>query len=315
MSVLEKLKNKNISASSLNLYIKNLIRLNDDEEIKNFNFLKDSKKILEKIKDKSENTQRTYIISIVSLLKEQTEPKNKKLYDTYYKILIEFNSKLKNNTEKSEKQKENWITQDEVKNIYNKLEEAATPYLLAARKKDANAKDWTHILDWFVLGLYVCQPPRRNIDYINMMVIKTFSPEMDKQYNYYSLDDNTMYFNNFKTQKTYKLQTIPANDAIKENFKKYLANHPLRAQIKKLKINQCIPLLVTFEGAHVEYKESITRILNKIFDKKIGSSLLRSIFLSDKYSDINKEKQKDVTLMGTSTNTADNNYIKNEINI
>ncbi len=314
MSVLDKLKDKNISPSTLNLYIKNLIRLNDDEEIKNFNFLKDSKKILEKIKNKSENTQRTYIISIVSLLKEQTEPKNKKLYDTYYKILIEFNNKLKNNTEKSEKQEQNWISQDEVQEIYNKLEEAATPYLLAKRKKDATAKEWTHILDWFVLGLYVCQPPRRNIDFILMMVIKTFSPEMDKQYNYYSLDDNTMYFNNFKTQKTYKLQTIVANDKVKENFKKYLENHPLRAQIKKLKINQFVPLLVNFEGHPVESKESITRILNKIFDKKVGSSMLRNIYLTDKYSAINKEKQEDAANMGTSTGTMDNNYIK-EVNI
>jgi len=314
MSVLDKLKDKNISPSTLNLYIKNLIRLNDDEEIKNFNFLKDSKKILEKIKNKSENTQRTYIISIVSLLKEQTEPKNKKLYDTYYKILIEFNNKLKNNTEKSEKQEQNWISQDEVQEIYNKLEEAATPYLLAKRKKDATAKEWTHILDWFVLGLYVCQPPRRNIDFILMMVIKTFSPEMDKQYNYYSLDDNTMYFNNFKTQKTYKLQTIVANDKVKENFKKYLENHPLRAQIKKLKINQFVPLLVNFEGHPVESKESITRILNKIFDKKVGSSMLRNIYLTDKYSAINKEKQEDAENMGTSTGTMDNNYIK-EVNI
>jgi len=313
MSVLDKLKDKNISPSTLNLYIKNLIRLNDDEEIKNFNFLKDSKKILEKIKDKSENTQRTYIISIVSLLKEQTEPKNKKLYDTYYKILIEFNNKLKNNTEKSEKQEKNWISQDQVQETYNKLEEAAAPYLLAKRKKDANAKEWTHILDWFVLGLYVCQPPRRNIDYILMMVIKTFSPEMDKRFNYYSLDDNTMYFNNFKTQKTYKLQTIPANDKVKENFKKYLENHPLRAQIKKLKGSQFVPLLVNFEGHPVESKESITRILNKIFDKKVGSSMLRNIYLTNKYSAINKEKQEDAANMGTSTGTMDTNYIK-EIN-
>jgi len=71
--IFENLKNKGIGESSLNLYFNNLKRLNDGNEIKNFNFLKDDKKILEKIKDYKKNTQRTYLISIVSLLKQ--EPK------------------------------------------------------------------------------------------------------------------------------------------------------------------------------------------------------------------------------------------------
>jgi len=310
INILDNLKNKNISQGSLNLYMNNLLRLNNNEPIKNLNFLKDYKEILEKIKDKSENTQRTYLISIVSLLKELKEQtKYKKLYDIYYKYLIDSNNKLKNNTEKSDKQVENWISQDEVNNIYNTLKTEAEPLLLSNRKKNASDKDWDIIIKWFILGLYTEQPPRRNKDYIEMMLVKTFSPDYDKQFNYYSLDDNTFHFNNFKTQKTYKLQEIKANDNIISNMNKYLLNHPLRKEIKKIKLNH-IPLLVNSEGIKLESKESITRILNKIFDKNIGSSMLRQIFLTDKYGDSNKEKLKDVALMGTSTNTADNNYIK-----
>ena len=94
-SILNNLNEKNISSNSLNLYTKNLMRLNDGKEIKNFTFLKNIAVILDKIKDYKPNTRRTYLISIVSLLKQ--EPKFKKLYDEYYKILLEYNKNLKSN--------------------------------------------------------------------------------------------------------------------------------------------------------------------------------------------------------------------------
>ena len=131
----ENLKNKDISASSLNLYMNNLKRLNGGQEIKNFKFLNDVDKVVEKIKDYKPNTRRTYIISIVSLLKQ--EPKQKKLYDKYYTLLLEYNKDLKTNNEKSEKQTENWITQDEVKEIYKKLEDNILPKLTKKKITDA----------------------------------------------------------------------------------------------------------------------------------------------------------------------------------
>lgn len=76
---LEKLKEKNISTSTYNLYSKNLLKLNSNKDIKNINFLKNVEKIVAKISHLKPNTRRTYIISIVSLLKE--EPSQKKLYD------------------------------------------------------------------------------------------------------------------------------------------------------------------------------------------------------------------------------------------
>ena len=36
----------------------------------------------------------------------------------------------------------------------------------------------------------------------------------------------------------------------------------------------------------------ITKILNKIFNKKISSSMLRNIFLTDKYTDVMSELKK-----------------------
>jgi hypothetical protein len=45
---------------------------------------------------------------------------------------------------------------------------------------------------------------------------------------------------------------------------------------------------------------AITRILNKIFGKKVGSSMLRHIFITDKYGGAKTEMEKDAEAMGHS---------------
>jgi hypothetical protein len=55
---------------------------------------------------------------------------------------------------------------------------------------------------------------------------------------------------------------------------------------------------------------SITRILNKIFNAKVGASMLRKLYLTDKYSSVMADLKEDATAMGTSPEVAKNNYIK-----
>ena len=303
--IFQNLKTKQISESTLNLYMKNLIRLNDGLHIKNFNFLKDLDKILDKIKDKKPNTRRTYIISIVSLLKQ--EPKMKSLYDKYYAVLIEYNKDLKANTEKSESQKENWLTQDGVRDVFDKLEEKVRPNLT---KKKLVETEYDNILQWVVLALYVLQCPRRNLDYSHMMIVKKFTDLLPKDKNYLDISNWTFYFNNYKTQKTYKTQAVEITEDMKKVLQGYFKFHPLKAQIGK--INSVVPLLVNYKGEQPTAKNSITRILNKIFGRNVGCSLLRNIFLTSKYSGNVGDLEKDVREMGTSSETALNNYIKKE---
>ena len=303
--IFQNLKTKQISESTLNLYMKNLIRLNDGLSIKNFNFLNDLDKILDKIKDKKPNTRRTYIISIVSLLKQ--EPKMKSLYDKYYAVLIEYNKDLKANTEKSESQKENWLTQDGVRDVFDKLEEKVRPNLT---KKKLVETEYDNILQWVVLALYVLQCPRRNLDYSHMVIVKKFTDLLPKDKNYLDISNWTFYFNNYKTQKTYKTQAVEITEDMKKVLQGYFKFHPLKAQIGK--INSVVPLLVNYKGEQPTAKNSITRILNKIFGRNVGCSLLRNIFLTSKYSGNVADLQKDVQKMGTSSETALNNYIKKE---
>jgi hypothetical protein len=297
-------EDKNITPSTQNLYIKNLTRLSGGE-IKNINFLKDENEILEKLKKYQPNTQRTYIISIVSLLKSlsTSDPKKyKKLYDKYFLLLDGMNNNLKTNNEKSTKEKENWISQDEV---LSRLEELKK--ILPTLGKKINEEQFKELQKLLLLGLYALQKPRRNKDYQDCLVIRKMN-ELNQPYtsNLLILPLNKFVFQNYKTGGTYKTQEIDIDPELREIIDTYLKYHPL---IKKTK--EAFPFLVDYNGIPYTNNNDITRLLYKVFNKKIGVNLLRHIFLTDKYKTVIDEMKEDATKMGTSTGMIENQYIKN----
>jgi hypothetical protein len=305
MDIFDKLKTKGITESSLKLYTNNLKRLNDGNEVKNLNFLKDFETIVGKLEHYKPNTRRSYLISVVSFLKE--EPKQKKLYDKYYELMMKYNKELAVNNSKSEAQTANWIDQEDVLKIYAELAERAVPLI---EKKRLTEKEYNSVLDWVILSLYCLQPPRRNADFQLCVAVKKYDAETsDKKFNYLDTTNWKFIFNNFKTAGTYKSQVQPVNDALKEVLQPYLTKvTPLRSEFKKK--NASIPLLVDYEGKPFEANNSITRILNKIFGKRIGVSMLRNIYLTNKYGAKVEQLNEDATAMGTSSNVIKDQYVK-----
>ena len=312
MNLEEVLTNKNISESSKSLYIKNLVRLNG-AEIKNLIFLKDIEKVKTKLESYKPNTQRTYIISIVSVLKTLSLKEPKKyatLYNGYYAILEKLNEQLKTNNEKSPKEEANWISQKEVLEKLNQLKEILPTLPTPPSRKKITEDQYKQLLDLVVLSLYSLQSPRRNRDYQEMLVAKKpIPPEtiLDSHLNVLDLTNNKFIFANFKTQKTYKLQEVPIESELREILDIYLKFHPLSKDLKK---GQLIPFIVDFQGKPYIQTNSITRILYKIFDKKIGASMLRKIYLTDRFGKTMDDMKEIAQDMGTSTGTIQNHYIK-----
>lgn len=294
---------KNITESSKNLYVKNLTRLNGGHPIKDLKFLADEASVIEGLNQKYKpNTVRSYVISIVSLLKCIDDKKAQKMYAKYYPYLEALNKSLKENTTKTVKETENWISQDDVKAKFGSL----CPIVGSLqKKKKITGEEWSALFNCLVLGLYTLQAPRRNADYQKMMVLKKNIPEILEQMNVLDLEKNKFLFSNYKTKGTYKIQEVDINPELRTIIDLYLKFHPLK---KDLKVG--FPLLTDFEGRPYANNNDMTRILHKIFDKKIGSSMLRKIFLTDKYKDTMEDMKEDTTAMGTSSSTAQNQYIK-----
>lgn len=294
-----------ISASSRKLYTYNLTKLNKGKPIKNLTFLSPPA-ILEGLREMNPNTRRTYLIAIVSSLKDRPEAKYKKLYNRYYEELMKLNGELKSNTTKSATQKENWMGQDEV---MGKCEELKNILDEIGNRRKITAEEYNRLLQLVVLSLYCLQAPRRNKDYIDMMVVKKTPDESDE--NYLNIADWKWVFNNYKTAKKYEQKTLPVPEELKEIIKVYLAHHPNGKELKK-KNPIPVPFLVHQDGRPLQTSTDMTRMLNKIFSGKVGSSMLRNIFLTSKYGDAQKELADDVEAMGTSSETAINNYIKRD---
>jgi len=299
---------KGITESSKKLYLANLKRLNGGE-IKNLKFLADVKSVMEKLEKYKPNTQRSYIISIVSLLKtlKGTQKKYQKLYDEYYKILEQQNVTLKDQTGKTDKENENWIGQDKIKGIFEdkmKIIEAIKS------KKKIGVEEYDDLLHLVVLSLFVLQKPRRNKDYQEMVVVKKYKPEYGTEQNFLDLSKSEFQFNNYKTAGTYKTQIVPVEPKMREIIDAFLKHHPLKKQLKTADAK--VSFLVDYQGNPFTQINSLTRMLYKIFGTKIGSSMMRKLYLTDKYSAMMAEMKDDAEAMGTSTSTAQSNYIKKE---
>lgn len=301
-------KDKTLSVNSINLYLRNLEKLNDDMPLKNLNFLKDITSIEGKLSDYKENTKRGYLISICSALNTESDKKFKKTYESYYKLLSDKNDNIKANegeNKMSETQKDNWIKWDDVK---TKMEELRLKVDSFKSSKEINEHNYNILLQYVILSVYYYKPPRRNLDYYKMDIIKKYYPDMSIDVNYLSIDDNQFIFNIFKTSKSEGIQKENIPDELMDIIKIYMKFHPL-IKSKKIKINQKVPFLVYYNGSKFDKVNSITRILNKIFGKSIGSTMLRHVFLSSKYGDIIDEQKADAKAMGHSVEQQ-KDYIK-----
>jgi len=299
-------KNRITTESTKKVYLANIIRLNNKQAIKtkkngepNYDFLKDTEKVLTRIQKLKPNSQRTYLISIVTTLRglKQYEA----VYDMYYELMMSLAESLKKGSNvKSETQQKNWIEQSQVLEIYEDLKAKAMP--LFAKKK-VDDQEWAIILDFVILSLYVLQPVRRNKDYMLMLYVNDKNIIENPEFNYYLPKLKKFEFNQYKTSGTYSMQEVEVNPELVDILAKYAKIHPLKKQ-------KNFYLLVNYKGEPLLAVNAITRILNRIFGRPIGVSMLRNISLTDKYKKVMEEMDKTTAEMGTSSNTARGTYIK-----
>jgi hypothetical protein len=140
-----------------------------------------------------------------------------------------------------------------------------------------------------------------------MNLVKTITGQPDTL-NYLDYDKKQFVFNVFKTARKEGQVKEDIPSELFAIIQKYLKYHPL----VKGKITKAtnVPLLVYHDGKPLSQINAITRVLNKIFGKAVGSSMLRSIYLTSKYGNIKEEMQEDSKAMSHSVQTQQNNYVK-----
>lgn len=267
-------KRPNLSTTSIVTYtsmLKNLLRKMD----KTLEYvLKHPKEVLDFIKDTNRNTKKTMLALLVALTDN----------DQYRKAMVQLAEETKAETEKQEKtdkQKANWLEWNEVVDHYNFLYKKAMPLW---KKSSLTAKERDELMDVVILSLYVLLPPRRSTDYVKLKV-RHANPTTDN-----TIVKNKLVFNEYKTDKTYGRQEVKLPPKLKTLLTKWMNKHD----------NDY--LLFDRQGRPLT-NSKLTLRMNKIFNgKKISSSMLRHIWISEKFKNAPtlKEMKETAEQMGHS---------------
>jgi hypothetical protein len=264
-----------------NLY-KNIFGLEYDES--NFD---ETKKILNYLHGLEPNKRKT-ILSALVIITDKESYRKQMLED-----IGDYN-KEQSLQVKSEKQNDSWLSNDEIKFLYNRLEKN---FKAIMKKESYSMKDLQEIQNYIIISLLggVFIPPRRSKDYVDF---KIHDINKDKD-NY--LSKNKMVFNSYKTSKTYGQQILEVPKPLLKILKIWLEINPTEYLLFDSNENQLSNV-------------KLNQRLNQIFDKKASVNQLRHTYLSDKYQhtiEENKKMSEDFKQMGSSMGQQ-NIYIKSK---
>jgi hypothetical protein len=291
---------RKVAESTANAYINSLYQLNERKPFKNLAFLKKVDEIDKIISGYADSTQRALLATVVSTLSLVKEKAGfKKTYKHFYDKMMERTKAVRETEdkhEKTDKQKENWVSWEEIEKRKNELGEEIAKF---NTKKALSASEYEKTLQHIVLCLYTDIQPRRNQDYLDMYIVKKWNDKMPTDKNYLDMTGHKFIYNKYKTAKKYGRQEIDIPESLQSCINVFLKHHPLWKGMAKRK-TEPVKFLVSQSGEPLTAVNAITRLLNKVFGKKIGSSMIRHIYISDKYKGVMEEQAKDAANMGHS---------------
>jgi integrase len=305
--IADKLKEeRKLADSTILQYMQTLFKLNDSQPFKNLAWTKAIEAVQNKISSYAASTQATQYMILTSVLSLFADKAGyKKAYNHWREKMLEARKSLdeaNGGNAKNEKQEEAWLTWEEIAKKKAELESKVNEF---KHSKHITSPQFETLTKYLLLSLYTEIPPRRNQDFLDMYVVKKFGKDNDATKNYLDLTTRKFIFNKYKTAKTYGQQMVDIPDSLWDALMLYLQLHPLAKQKSKE-----YKLLVKFDGSPLSSVNAITRILNRIFGKKVGSSMLRHSYLSHKYGHTLQDMQEDAEEMGHSVSEATKTYVK-----
>ncbi len=295
--MITQMEEKDFTPQTIKVYMERLYLLNGHKKWTSLVFLRDTETMLNLLKEKyAISSQKSMLGTIISVLNLKPIKANKKASEIYLKYLTDdivpsFN-KVKG--EKTEKQKENWITREEIETLKKEYSDKAKEVV----KGKLGRKEYDIMLENMILSMYVNMPPRRAKDYV-LMKLEDDEKEEDEKYNYY--DGTQFILNEFKTKKSHGQEKVKVPSSVKSDIAMYLdKTDSLDKEF----------LITNYGGKPFNLINDMTRRLNKIFGKKISVDMLRNMYYSHKYGDIKTDIIQDAKDMGTSMNFAMNTYTK-----
>ena len=274
-------------------------------EATSLDFLLDPDPILQKLEKYKHTTRRNYLNAVIVVL--QGTEKAAEALKEYEKVRDKYNEEYADQVQthkKTDRQKEIWIDWPDYLGIVDRLGSGVAGF----KPGEWTKKEKQQYQDYLLTLLYSKYPLRN--DWADVKVItKTdynkLGEEEKKAGNFLVKHNTNKYFfvlNEYKTSKKYGEKNIEIDPDVLAPLRKWLRH------------NETGYLLVNTKGKPLN-SNGITKTLNRIGvverGKPFGSSILRHSYLSHKYADGQKEKEKDADLMGHSVQTQED-YVKTD---
>ena len=288
-TLLSKIKDtRKITDSTLKLYgrnIKKLIQLSESENVDDFT----SNKTLDKLMSSSNSTLANYVATCLVVL-GLDKTKNKGRIEELNMKLRELNGKVKNESDKPKD--EEIVKWDSIVSLADKLRNNF--FKIEMKHKEG--------MEALLLNFYSLFPPQRSEIFSNLII--TTTKPTDKDNNYLYRKSTNVYFliiNKHKTARSAGEITEQITD--KQLIK--MLNRYLKLYNTKY--------LFQYSDDKSLSPSDISKMLGqttKELGDKLGSSSMRHIYLSNKYSGVMKDLELDTQKMGNSVGVAVSNYIK-----
>lgn len=302
----------NLKPNTVKQYMTQINRLQKLFNTDNFNFLKNVDDVVEKLNDKHFTTARNFYNSIIVLLMALNHDKKQdELIKEYQTIRDKLNEKYLENQSSgkiSDKQKNNFVEVSEIEKMLKQMESEIKKDKLK-KKENINRNDLNLLLGYTLFSFLLRLPTRNDMSGMKIISKTEYNKLSDKDKennNYLVREKNSMFLvlNEYKTSKKYGEKKID----VPKDLEKIL-----RMFIKITKKQNGDVLFTNLKGDPIT-RNGISQLLIKTskeyLNKNISTTLMRKIVLSDKFADVNKEKEEMAHITGHDISTMDNVYIK-----
>ncbi len=204
---------------------------------------------------------------------------------------IQTHDEKQESQEKSETQEKHWKSMEELKEGYTELKEKALP-LFKKKASEITRQMYDTMQKYVMASLYILQSPRRIKDY-QLLVWKK-----DDKLNWIDWEKKEFVFNAYKTTKTYGTQRVEIDS---EELLKLLKKWEQKKKAMRIKSD----FVFSDRDGKAYTQPNFTKELNSIFGKGISASMIRHIYLSDKFDNMPtiKELRETAQELGHSTET------------
>lgn len=305
-------ENTKVKDNTIRMYARTLEKIKKDcSGDSMYKFLNKPEKVFECLSD-NPNSRKTAIVAIIALLKLKDAPE--KVIEEYRKEQMKAIDKVNEHYksgEKSDKQKENWLSVDDLETILTDQEKQYDE-IRGRVRGDLKPNTYLDTQNYILLKIHLDYPIRNDLADTKIITVNAFnkmSKSKQREGNYLVLNKTSGKFvlNEYKTDKHYGQKEIELNKELVDTlntFIKWRAKHGYANEF--LLVNKFNKPMTA---------NNITKSFLRLFSnygKSISTTMIRHIILTEKFGEKNKEKEEMADIMMNSTKTIDEKYIKNK---